>query len=224
MWLSELLFPRRCIICGYRTTDKHSFLCTYCHIDIPYVNNGDGTTHIEEKLYGLACVKNLFSVFYYDKNSEYSTLIHHLKYHNQPEIGLFLGQMIGQIITKYPFSKSIDCIIPVPLHPKKEKLRGYNQCLWIAKGVKQYVDKPIVENLLYKTKHQISQTKKSAAEREVSVQNVFQITDTAFQYRNQHILLIDDILTTGATLRACLHALENVPEIKVSVVTAGTTL
>lgn len=224
MWLSELFFPHRCIICGYHISDKHAFLCTYCYIDIPYAHNGDGTENRDTKLCGLQCVKHLFSVFYYDKNSEYSKLIHQLKYRNQPEIGLFLGKMIGETIQKHSFSENIDCIIPVPLHPKKEKLRGYNQCSWIAKGVHQYIEKPIVENLLYKTKHQVSQTKKSAEEREISVQNIFHLTDHSTQYHNKHILLIDDIVTTGATLRACLHALEDIPNMTITVVTAGTTL
>ena len=147
-------------------------------------------------------------------------LIHQLKYKGNKEAGVFLGQQIGESIKEAPLFQGIDFLIPVPLHPKREKQRGYNQSLMIAQGIHEVTGIPIGDKHLVRVVYTATQTHKTAEERYKNVKDIFEIRFPK-ELEGKHVLLIDDVLTTGATLESCAHQLETIPGIKISVATAA---
>jgi ComF family protein len=143
-------------------------------------------------------------------------LVHELKYEGNKEIGQLLGTLFGQELKKIDEWKSVDLIIPVPLHPKKEQLRGYNQSYEIASGVSESMDVPTTKTALTRKHYTDSQTKKSRVERWQNVSEIFDINENELNTSN-HILLVDDVITTGATIESCVLALTNNKKIRVSV-------
>ena len=145
-------------------------------------------------------------------------MIHALKYEENKEVGIYLGEQIAYEIESSQFFNSIDYIIPVPLHPKKEKIRGYNQSLCIAKGIKEILKIKIDSKSLQRKVNTESQTKKNKYSRWKNVDQVFELIDKN-RLSNKHILLVDDVVTTGSTLESCISTLEQSEGIKVSIVT-----
>jgi ComF family protein len=143
-------------------------------------------------------------------------LVHELKYEGNKEIGQLLGLLFGQELKKIDEWKSVDLIIPVPLHPKKEQLRGYNQSYEIASGVSESMDVPTTKTALKRKHYTDTQTKKSRVERWQNVSDIFDINEHELNTSN-HILLVDDVITTGATIESCVLALTNNKKIRVSV-------
>lgn len=178
-----------------------------------------------DKVSGVCIVKGGYSLFYYDKNSNYKNLIHAVKYASDRKLAFFLGKMLGERIKDICMA---DCIIPVPLHPRRERKRGFNQALIIAEGIASVLDIPVCANALVRVCDNVSQTGKSAMERRENVKDIF-------EFRNvlspgfQHILLVDDVITTGATICSCLSAIHagfefgNRPCLDVSLASLGRT-
>ena len=152
------------------------------------------------------------------KDSPLQKMIHALKYEENQEVGIYLGKQIGYEIEDCEFLKNIDYILPVPLHPKKEKLRGYNQSMCIAKGIQEILDIEVDTKTLTRTVDTESQTKKNKYSRWENVWEVFQIGNEGTS-KHKHVLLIDDVVTTGSTLESCITTLQQIEGIKVSVVT-----
>jgi len=142
--------------------------------------------------------------------------VHELKYEGNKEIGQLLGTLFGQELKKIDEWKSVDLIIPVPLHPKKEQLRGYNQSYEIASGVSESMAVPATKTALTRKQYTETQTKKSRVERWQNVNDIFEINEVELNNSN-HILLVDDVITTGATIESCVIALKNKQAIRVSV-------
>lgn len=143
--------------------------------------------------------------------------MHRFKYKGQTGIGLKLGQMLGRALEHSNFPPT-DLVIPVPLHPKKKRERGYNQSEWIARGISETLNKPLCDQILFRSGNNPSQTKQTRQERWDNIHNAFGLKNPG-QLEGQHILLVDDIITTGATLEACAYALINVPGIRISIAT-----
>ena len=144
--------------------------------------------------------------------------MHHLKYKGTKEVGKLLGNYYGEKLILEPRFQDIDCIIPIPLHPKKLKKRGYNQSEWIAMGLSQGMQKPYLNDILTRTQFTETQTKKSRFNRWENVKEVFAIQNEE-QIQGKHLLLCDDVLTTGATMEAAIQEILKVPDVTVSVVT-----
>jgi len=170
---------------------------------------------------GRVQVENVGSFLFYRKGNQVQKILHHLKYSGGKEIGAFLGNMYGIQLVQNEQWKTIDMIIPIPLHKKKEKKRGYNQSEWIAKGLSAGMQIPYNTKLLIRTEFTETQTKKNRFSRWKNVEEVFQLTDIEV-LRNKHVLICDDVLTTGATLEAAIHKLLATPSVKVSVATLAT--
>jgi ComF family protein len=147
--------------------------------------------------------------------------LHHLKYYGVKEVGFFLGNVYGKQLVQLEKWKKIELIIPIPLHKKKERKRGYNQSEWIAKGLSAGMQIPYCTNLLIRSEFTETQTKKSRFSRWQNVKDVFQLTDIK-ALEHKHVLLCDDVLTTGATMEAAIQKLTTVPFIKISAVTLAT--
>lgn len=158
------------------------------------------------------------SFFYYEKGGRFNELIFQLKYKNNPKVGEVIGRHMAGEMLPSGFFEGIDMLIPVPLHPNKLKRRGYNQCEWIAQGISHVTGIPVITSHLERTKDTDTQTRKSASARWENVEGIFSLQDPSF-FSGKHILIIDDVLTTGATILACASAFCDVENIRISIFT-----
>lgn len=219
--LVNLLFPRVCAACGNILLEGEDCVCTTCRFLLPktgYENNPDNP--LAQMFYGQMPFNAVMAEFFFSKTGKVQHLIHGLKYHHCRENGIFLGQEIGKSLLKAPDYQGIDFIIPIPLHPKKEKLRGYNQSLVIAEGIHEIMNVPIAEKSLVRSVFTNTQTKKSREERYQNVKDIFELKKPE-QLQGKHVLLVDDVLTTGATLMSAGKALLHAEGIKISVATVA---
>ena len=170
--------------------------------------------------YGKVPLKAVTACFFFFKEGKVQHLIHELKYKGNGDAGVFLGQELGKSIKEAPLFQGIDFLIPVPLHPKREKERGYNQSLMIAKGMAEVLSIPIGEKYLVRSVNTATQTHKTKEERWENVKDIFVVRHPE-QLEGKYVLLIDDVLTTGATLEACALKLSAIPGITISCATAA---
>ena len=219
--LINLLFPRVCAGCGNILLEGEDTVCTTCRFLLPktgYDNNPDNP--LAQMFYGQMPFNAVMAEFFFSKTGKVQHLIHGLKYHHCRENGIFLGQEIGKSLLQAPDYQEIDCIVPIPLHPKKEKIRGYNQSHVIAEGISEIMNIPIAEKCLVRSVFTDTQTHKTRDERYQNVKDIFHI-EKPEKLENKHVLLVDDVLTTGATLMSAGKALLNVEGIKISVATVA---
>lgn len=201
--LFGLLFPDLCCGCGNYLYHAEAQLCTVCLHQLPYT---DHHLHAENKaarqLWGRLPCNAVLSLLYFKKGSRTQSIIHHLKYKGRKDLGVKLGNMIAHKLLLSAAYEGIDLIIPVPLHPGRERRRGYNQSLCIAEGIAAVLKVPLNTNSLLRKRETASQTKKARYNRFENMQQVFSIADQQ-TLAGKHILLVDDVITTGATLEAC---------------------
>ena len=219
--LINLLFPRVCAACGTLLLEGEDTVCTTCRFLMPkthYETNPDNP--LAQIFYGQMPFNAVSAEFFFSKSGKVQHLIHGLKYHHCRENGIFLGQEIGKSLVQAPDYQGIDYIIPIPLHPKKEKIRGYNQSHVIAEGICEIMNVPIAEKCLVRSVFTDTQTKKSRDDRYQNVKDIFELKNPE-KLQNKHVLLVDDVLTTGATLMSAGKTLSRVEGIKISVVTAA---
>lgn len=223
-WLDSILnlfYPRVCSACGEPLLKGEETVCLKCRHTLPktgYELNPDNP--LAQMFHGRVRFHAVTACFFFAKSGKVQHLIHELKYKGNKEAGVFLGRQIGETIKEAPLFQGIDFLIPVPLHPKREKQRGYNQSLMIAQGIHEVTGIPMGDKFLVRAVHTATQTKKSAEERYQNVKDIFEVR-FANELENKHLLLIDDVLTTGATLEACAHQLEAITGVTLSAATAA---
>lgn len=223
-WLDSILnlfYPRVCAACGDSLLKDEETVCLKCRYTLPrtgYEMNPNNP--LAQSFYGRVKLHAVTACFFFAKSGKVQHLIHQLKYKGNKEAGVFLGQQLGESIKEAPLFQGIDYLIPVPLHPKREKKRGYNQSLMITRGINEVTGIPIGNQFLVRAVHTETQTKKSSEERYKNVKDIFELHH-ADELEGKHILLIDDVLTTGATLESCAHKFENIPGIVISAATAA---
>lgn len=223
-WLHSILnlfYPRVCAACGESLLKDEETVCLKCRYLLPktgYELNPDNP--LAQTFYGRVKFHAITACFFFAKSGKVQHLIHELKYEGNKEAGVFLGRQLGETIKDAPSFQGIDYLIPVPLHPKREKQRGYNQSLMIAKGINEVTGIPIGDKYLIRAVNTATQTKKSAEERYKNVKDIFEVRFPE-ELEGKHVLLIDDVLTTGATLESCAHQLENISGIVISAATAA---
>ena len=211
--LSELLFPRLCVVCGTCLVESEQYICSACLSDFPMVENvRDAGEHVLDTFPVPFRPRRLYSLFYYNKYSDYRRLIFAVKYHSRKKLGIYLGRMLGACI---PVDAGIDGIVPVPLHPRREKERGFNQAFQIALGIQEVTGMEIYSEVLVREKNNASQTGKMTGERKENVENIFRLHHPAM-IAGKHVLLVDDVITTGATLGACMLALRGAGNVAFS--------
>lgn len=223
-WFNDfisLFYPEVCITCGEGLADKEEFICTPCFYKLPktdYHHQPDNLLY--KTFYGRAEVRAAAAYCFYAKGSMVQDLVHELKYNGKKELGEWFGKWYGTDLKNVsPFSE-LDFIIPVPLHPKKFKKRGYNQSACFAEGLSKAIGVPVLPNGLVRLKNTETQTNKSRFSRWENVKDVF-AAENKEQLQGKHVLIVDDIITTGATMEACINALNQVPVASVSVASIG---
>lgn len=219
----QLFFPDVCLSCKLQLTKNETVICTTCRHDFTQT---DYTTkpqnQLEKSFYGRIPIQEATALFYFHKKGKIQELIHELKYKGHQEIGVFFGNWLGNEISENNRFKTIDCIVPVPLHPKKLKKRGYNQLTKFGQALSSTLNIPFVEHKLGKIESTTTQTHKGKDARWKNVKELFHLTDITF-FENKHILLIDDVITTGATLEACSNELLKSKNVKISIAVMAYT-
>ena len=212
-----LLFPKNCEACGRALTRGEDVLCFDCLYELPrthYCRELDNP--VSQLFEGRMKVERATALFFFQKGSRFRKLLHSLKYNHKPEIGVFLGKELGaEMLSSGNFS-DIDYIIPVPLHPNRAKKRGYNQSERIASGISAVMGIPVLTDALIRNDDTKTQTKMNKDERWQNVSGKFSLVD-ANRLKGCHVLLVDDVLTTGATTEACGAILLSVEGLKISV-------
>lgn len=217
--LIDLFFPKLCLTCGNRLLSHENYLCINCWHDLPVTNfHKKSDNKVAQLFWGRVPIENATSFFAYKKGSRYRELIYNIKYRGQKELGFETGKRFGLILLNATEYRKVDVVVPVPLHPRKLKKRGFNQSEWIASGIAEALEKPVSGNNLHRKVFTSTQTKKNRFERFKNVDGIFAIKSTD-QFAGKHVLLVDDVVTTGSTLEACAVELLKLPETKVSIAT-----
>lgn len=215
----DLLFPKVCYACLNLLNDNEETICVDCRHNLPVTNfhfNDDKS--IEKVLYGRAKIENGTALFRFEKKGLVQELIHGLKYKGYENIGFSLGNWLGSDLKNLDNYKSVDVVIPVPLHKKKLKKRGYNQIATFGQQIAKALNAEYVDDVLLKITNTTSQTTKNRFTRWSNTDELFTIKK-ASSIENKHVLLVDDLITTGATLEACITVLNKAKNIKISIVT-----
>ena len=215
----SIIYPQTCIGCGRDNLGDKQVLCWPCTSELPLTHFEKQRGNLVEELFvGRIPLEMASASFFFGKSSIVQHLIHRVKYKGNQELGIHLGNMMGKAMLDAGWNDTIDIIIPLPLNKKKEALRGFNQAALLAKGISQTLGKPMADVAVARIKHTETQTRKSREERWENVAEVFGLVD-GHGLENKHVLLVDDVVTTGATLEACGQVLIKIPGLKLSIAT-----
>ncbi|WP_445734249.1 ComF family protein [Mariniflexile sp.] len=215
----DLLFPKVCYACLNLLNDNEDTICVNCRHDLPVTNfHFDNEDAVKKVLYGRAKIENGTALFRFEKKGLVQQLIHGLKYKGYETIGFLLGNWLGGELKGLDNYKSIDVVIPVPLHKNKLKKRGYNQVAKFGQQIAKALDADYRDDVLIKVTNNTSQTIKNRFARWNNTDELFAIKNPE-PLENKHVLLVDDLITTGATLEACITVLNHAKNIKISIAT-----
>jgi len=206
-----------CYACGSHLMRNESLICTECYVVIPRTNyHNEADNPVAQLFWGRCLIEKAAAFSYYNKGSRIRNLIHNLKYKGIREIGYELGRIYGLSLETSGFTSDIDLIIPVPLHPAKKRIRGFNQSETISLGIADVVNLPVDVKSLARTTVSATQTKRSRYERWTNVEGIFNVIEPE-AIIGKHILLVDDVITTGSTIESCTNELLKIEGVKVSV-------
>ena len=212
----NLFFPRTCSICGRLLLGDEVEICLHCLSDLPEALSANAEENmVTRRLMGRIPVEAASALLIFKQGNSAQKVLHQIKYYGNERLANQMGIMMGEKLATSGLFDNVDIIIPVPLHPKKIRIRGYNPSLLLCRGIVKSFPKPICDNNLIRTRHTETQTRKSREERLDNMQGVFALRNPK-ELANKHILLVDDVITTGATTEACWSALKNIEGIKIS--------
>ncbi len=199
----HLFYPHICTGCGSDILEKENLLCLHCINDLPNTHFAlHSGNPVEKAFWGRIPVTAAHSQFYFAKESLIQHLIHQLKYKNNKDIGVYMGELMGKALSGSNRFNNIDALVPLPLYPDKERKRGYNQATVICEGMANTMNIPVITNNVIRQRFTETQTRKHRAERWQNVEGSFVVTHPQ-QLKGKNILLVDDVITTGATIEAC---------------------
>lgn len=226
-WSSDflhLIFPHNCTGCGSDILDEQQQLCLHCLSNLPVTNffNQPGNP-VETNFYGRLPLRNAAAGYFFTKESLLQHLIVQLKYRGNKDIGFYLGQLLGTFIAKSDRFSDVDVLVPLPLNPKREKRRGYNQATALCNGMAATWKRPVAENVVVRKVYTETQTHMGRINRWQNMDGVFDVTNPS-ALAGKHILLVDDVVTTGATLEACGSEILKIPGTTLSIATLAYTL
>lgn len=214
-----LFFPSLCAACGSYLVKGERIVCLTCLHDLPFTDfHLQPDNAIAKRFWGKVEVKAATSLLHFQKGNKVQQLVHQLKYNGRDDVGEYLGQLLGRQLNGTALYGDVALVVPVPLHWRKKLKRGYNQSACFADGIATAMGIETTNQLLQRARHTQTQTKKTREERWLNVKDVFVLVNPE-QYTGKHILLVDDVVTTGATLEACAQQLLQIPGAKVSIAT-----
>jgi len=217
----SLLYPRVCAACGNSLFKHEEIICTYCLYHLPKTNyHLMNESPLDKVFWGRAQLANTAALYNFHKKGKVQHLIHQLKYKGRMDVGIYLGKLLGAELNKTESFNDVVKVIPVPLHPGKQRKRGYNQSEQIAIGLANALNIEMDATSFIRTVDTATQTRKSRFARWENVKEIFKVTD-AEQLKNRHLLLIDDVITTGATLESAAHILLSIEGVRLSVACIG---
>lgn len=215
----SLLFPELCAACRESLMANEQLICTECLYNLPFTNfHLQADNIVARQFWGKIELESAYALYYFTKGGKIQNLMHQFKYKGMHEIGNLLGNIAGEQLIKNAIFNTVDYIIPVPLHKKRLKQRGYNQSECFATGLAQKLNAAVEDNNLVRAVATETQTHKSRFARFENMQEVFTVKNPNILI-NKHILLVDDIITTGSTLEACGLQLLKIPGLKLSIAT-----
>ena len=216
---AALLFPELCMACGESLIATEKLLCTDCHYSLPFTNfHLQPDNVVARQFWGKVDLQGAYALYYFAKGGKVQSLMHQFKYKGMHRIGNLLGNIAGQQLTQNELFNTVDFIIPVPLHKSRLKQRGYNQSACFAEGLAKKLTATVEIDNLIRIRATETQTHRSRFARFENMQEVFTINNPE-RLINKHVLLVDDIVTTGSTLEACAIPLLNIPGLKLSIAT-----
>lgn len=216
---SHLFYPELCISCQMNDREIEDAFCFECYSELPFTNQANiPENEFMEHFKGKIKIEHGSALFYFIKKGSIQDIIFQFKYLNKIKYGIILGKIFGKVIQQSKYYNSIDAIVPIPLHAKKQKLRGFNQSEILARGISKQLFIPIIKNNIIRKKNTSTQTKMNREDRLNNLKNAFYMKDPMI-FQGKHILLLDDVLTTGSTLLECASQLKNIKGIKISMAT-----
>ena len=220
--LLDLIAPRLCVVCGHRLSVTEEVICSKCNFHLPRTgfHRNAYDNEMAKMFWGQIPIERATAFFYYEPHAETANIIYELKYKNRPEIGSIVGRMLAKEIQPSGFFDGIDGIVPVPLAKKRQRQRGYNQSEEIAQGISEITGLPVFKKVVRRSRFEGSQTNKGRWERHENVEKVFECIDSE-TVSNRHLLLIDDVVTTGATCIACAKELCKAGGVRISILSLG---
>ncbi len=222
--LLNLFYPKVCLACGKPLTRNESYLCIECNYNLPetdfhlIINNP-----VANQFFGKLEIQAATSCYYFSKGGKVQHLVHQFKYMGHKELGFYIGENYGLKLRESPLFNNIDFIVPIPLHPKREKVRGYNQAEWFAKGLAASLKNEVNTRVLKRVVLSETQTNKSRYKRWENVKEIFSLGDTQGM-ENKHFLLVDDVITTGSTIEAAGQVLKQIPGAQISICSLACAL
>lgn len=217
--LLQLVFPHVCDGCGSDLLNVESRLCLHCLVALPETNfEKHAGNPVEKMFWGRLSLVSAAATFYFTKESLMQKLMHQFKYKNNKDLGLQLGRLMGIALKESKRFENIEALIPLPLFPSKEKKRGYNQATVLCEGIAEILFLPILKDVIARPQHTETQTKKGRIERWKNIEGKFELINPVHaQYK--HLLLVDDVVTTGATLESCGAELLKSENVRLSIAT-----
>ena len=219
----ELFFPRVCCVCGTPLVGDEHDICTRCLLELPEAYTATGSdSMLERRLRGRVPIRKASALLYYKQGTGAQTILHQIKYYGNERLAITMGRQMGITLMNSGLFDDVDIIVPVPLHRSKERKRGYNQSLLLCQGIAQRFPRPISTGNLVRIKKTDTQTKKNREERLDNMRGVFAVTNPE-AFIGKHILLVDDVITTGATTEACYEAMKHIEGISFSIATLAVS-
>ena len=212
----DMFFPEYCVACGKRLLPQERFLCLDCDLDlstITFDNFQDNT--ITRLFWGRIPLQYAFAFMHFVPNGPSQAILHELKYKHNKDIGYYYGELMAYSMKDKGFPEDFDIVLPVPLHPKKQYIRGYNQAELLATRIARLFDKKLETKAARRSRFNPTQTRKSMTERWENVRNLFEITNSG-HLQGKHILIIDDVITTGSTIESLATEILKIPGVTVS--------
>ena len=213
--LWNLFFPRYCVACGRLLGKNEECLCMHCFVSLPRMSwEKDG--EMEKTFWGRFPIERAAAYLNYAKGGDVSSLLYSMKYYGNEQLAIYLGKCMAEEFSSQSFFDGVDCLVPIPLHADRLRQRGYNQSEALAKGIASVTGLPVHVEMLRRIHPTETQTQKGRYERWLNVKDGFSV-EKEYDFRHKHVLLVDDVLTTGATMTACADVLKDIEGIRISI-------